>query len=170
MGIWPFRNKRQQPSTPKLQDAALGDLAQMFVHCPQDPTPGGELLDTSRFDFSVASLSAMDEHLDSMRARALQGADLVKFVLRSGAYVGEVIRRHTPAPRSWHWVDYDQAVVLNPKLASFGKDLFTVAMLWDGKEGFIFPLAKVGKYLENRPEDSVKFYAQVIVAVPPAVG
>src|SRR5687768_17650460 len=91
MPFWPFRSKQ-----PKPQDEALEDLAQMFLDDPQDPTPGSQLLERSRFDFSIESLGAMDEHLERMRERAMEGEDLLKFVLRAGAYVGEVVRRHTP--------------------------------------------------------------------------
>jgi hypothetical protein len=34
----------------------------------------------------------------------------------------------------------------------------------DGREGFCFPLARVGKYLENGAEDSVWVFAQAIIA------
>ena len=59
---------------------------------------------------------------------------------------------------------WDEAVRVDPRLASLGKNLGTVAVLWDGKAGFCFPLAKVGKFLQNGSEDSVSFFAQVIVA------
>jgi hypothetical protein len=159
MAIWPFR-----PKTPKLNDRAFEDLAQMFLSDPEDATPGGELLDSARFDFTLDSLAAMDAHLEVMRHRELQGQALVKFILRGGAYVGEVIRRQSPASKTWHWVEYDEALRLEPRLSTFGKALGTVAVLWDGKEGFCFPLAKVGKYLENGSEDSVKVFAEVILA------
>jgi len=160
MPFWPFRSKRE----PVLQDEALADLSRMFLSDAEDPTPGVELLDASRFDFSLGSLAAMDEHLERMRARGLEGQDLLRFVLRAGAYVGEVIRRHTPPPRQWHWLDYQGAVALDPRLKSLGNGIGTAAVLWDGQDGFTFPLAKVGKYLQNGPEDSVRFFAQVIIA------
>ena len=34
--------------------------------------------------------------------------------------------------------------------------------------GVTFPLAKVAKYIQNGSEDSVRFYAHVIIAGPPA--
>src|SRR5687768_1444332 len=124
MPFWPFRSKQ-----PKPQDEALEDLAQMFLDDPQDPTPGSELLERSRFDFSIESLGAMDEHLERMRERAMEGEDLLKFVLRAGAYVGEVVRRHTPPPREWHWLDFDDAARLDRRLKSLGKGIGTIAVL-----------------------------------------
>ena len=91
----------------------------------------------------------------------------MKFALRAGAYVGEVIRRRSAPPKAWHWVDYDEAVRLDPRLSSLGKGLGTIAILWDGQDGFCFPLGKVGKYLENGAEDSVKLFAQMMIAGPP---
>ncbi len=44
---------------------------------------------------------------------------------------------------------------LDARLGSIGQSLGTAAVLWDGREGFCFPLARVGKYLENGAEDSV---------------
>ncbi len=159
MPIWPFRSKQ-----PKLQDEALADLAQMFLSSPDDPTPGSELLDVTPCNFTVESLRAMDDHLEVMRRRSLEGEALMKFVLRCGAYVGEVIRRHSPTGTSWHWVTYDDAARLDQRLGSIGKSLGTAAVLWDGSEGFCFPLARVGKYLENGAEDSVSVFAQMIIA------
>ena len=139
----------------------------MFLSNPEDPTPGGESLDASRLDFTVDSLAVVDAHLETVRSQGLQGQALMKFVLRGGAYVGEVIRRRAAPARTWHWVDYDAAVRLDPRLSSLGKGLGTVAILWDGGDGFCFPLAKVGKYLENGAEDRVKLFAQVMIAGPP---
>jgi hypothetical protein len=167
--MWPFNKRQPQPTGPQLQDQALLELSQMFLNNPQDPTPGSDALEVARFDYSVESLGAMDEHLERMRTRELSDRDWNSFILRAGAYVGEVIRRHTPAPKSWHWLDYKQAATLQPMVASFGMSIGTAAVLWDGNDGVIFPLAKVGKYIQNGPEDSVKFYAQVIIAGPPAV-
>ncbi len=168
MAIWPFRSKPQRQPRPQLQDGALAGLSQMFLQDEQNPTPGSELLDVSRFDFTVSSLGALDEHLELMRARGLDEQELATLVLRAGAYAGEVIRRHAPPPKEWHWLDYDQAAAIDPRLASLGKELGTIAVLWDGDGGFTFPLSKVGKFLENGPEDSVRFFAEVIIADSPA--
>jgi len=159
MPIWPFRSKQ-----PELQDRAFEDLAQMFISNPEDPTPGGEQLDTARLDFTVDSLAVVDAHLEEVRTQLLEGQALMKFVLRGGAYVGEVIRRRAAPSKTWHWVDYDEAVRLDPRLSSLGKGLGTIAILWDGKDGFCFPLGKVGKYLENGAEDSVKLFAHMMIA------
>jgi|ERR1700733_1840393 hypothetical protein len=149
---------------PKLQDQAFEDLAEMFRWDLEDPTPGAAFLDSARLDFSVASLAVVDDHLEKMRLTDLRGKDRIKYVLRCGAYVGEVIRRHSSAPSALHWLNYDDAAAINPQLTRFGKVLSTIAVLWDGNKGLWLPLGKVVKYLENGREDSVKFFAEVLIS------
>lgn len=146
---------------PKLQDEALGDLAQMFLACPDDPTPGCELLDASRLDFSVKSLGVVDAWLERMRTRPLDDDALLRIVLRCGAYVGEVVRRHSEKP--FHWLDRKGAARQSPSIARLGDGLEIAAVLWDGADGFCFPLGKVAKFLANGREDSVEFFAQVVL-------
>lgn len=134
MPIWPFRSKQ-----PRLQDEALADLPEMFLSNPDDPTPGSDSLDPASCDYAIESLRAVDEHL-------------------------EVIRRHSPTGTTWHWLTYDDAVRLDARLGSIDQSLGTAAVLWDGREGFCFPLGKVVKYLENGAEDSVRVFARAIVA------
>jgi hypothetical protein len=148
---------------PKLQDEALSDLAQMFITLPDDPTPGSEALDSSKLDFSLSSLVVIDKHLAKIRRRKLEDDDLIKFVLRCGAYVGEVIRRNSKA-KTYHWLDFEEAARLSTDVKHFGRCLPTVAILWDNKSGFTFPLGKVVKFLENGPEDSVHFFAKVMIS------
>ena len=159
MPIWPFGAKQ-----PKIQDEALADLAQMFLSNPEDPTPGSESLAGDQCNFSVESLRVVDAHLESLRGRRLEGPALMKLMLRCGAYVGEVVRRHAATGKPWHWITYDEAVRLDSRLAPLGQGLGTAAVLWDGQSGFFFPLARVGKYLENGAGDSVRVFALGVLA------
>lgn len=151
---------------PKLQDEALGELALMF-NSPHlivdDPTPGVELLDPPRLDFTLASLGFVDDFLEKMRKRNLDDDSYVKLVLRCGAYVGEVILRNAK-DTTYHWLDYQAALRVNRDLADFGESLGTVAVLWDSDSSLTFPLGKVMKFLENGPEDSVQFFAKAMLS------
>jgi hypothetical protein len=155
---------------PEVKDQALLELAEIFRSDETDPTPGSELLEPSQLDFTVASLGVVDDHLDAMRNRQLKGKTRIVFVLRCGAYVGEVIRRHAPGAKEWHWLDYDTAAKMDRRVAALGKTLETYAVLWDGAGTFYFPLGKVVKYLQNGREDSVKFFAEVVTAGLPEKG
>ena len=152
---------------PELQDQALSELGQMFASpeiVSDDPTPGTELLDAARLDFSVASLGQVDDYLDQMRKRQWDenGDDYYKLVLRCGAYVGEVIRRNAKG-KTYHWLDYKGALKINKRIADFGENLGGAAILWDSATGLTFLLAKVQKFLDNGREDSVQFFAKVMI-------
>jgi len=152
---------------PELQDQALSELGQMFASpelVADDPTPGSELLDASRLDFTVESLGFVDDYLDQMRQRHLVEGDedYGKLVLRCGAYVGEVILRNARS-KTYHWLDYKGALKINKSIADFGESLGGAAVLWDSATGLTFPLAKVQKFLDNGREDSVQFFAEVVM-------
>ena len=152
---------------PKVQDQELGEVALMFKSpemMTDDPTPGIELLDTSRLDFSVESLGPVDDYLDAMRQQNLDDDAMVKLVLRCGAYVGEVILQNARAKgAACHWLDYKEALKVNKTIAEFGESLESAAILWNGEGGLSFPLAKVIKFLENGREDSVQFFAKAML-------
>jgi hypothetical protein len=149
----------------EYSDNALSDLAAMFSAYPEDPTPGHELLRSMRLDYSVQSLASVNRYLDQMRGRRLANEAAMKLRLRAGAYVGEVIRHNARSGTTWHWLDNKQALKVDPQIAQFGVSIETIAVLWEAKSGaFLFPVAKVGKYLENGAEDDLKFYADAIIA------
>ena len=154
---------------PELQDEALRELAQMFVSpelVSDDPTPGMELLDTSRLDFTVESLALIDDYLDKMRQQQLDDEGYGKLVLRCGAYVGEVVLRNAK-DTTYHWLDYEGALKINKSIADFGENLGTAAALWNsGTDLTIFPIGKVMKFLDNGREDSVQFFAEVMIKKP----
>lgn len=153
---------------PELQDEALSGLGMMFAvpeAIADDPTPGTELLDPSRLDFTIESLGFVDDYLEQMRKRNLEeGSDeYYKLVLRCGAYVGEVIRRNSTRT-TYHWLDFKGGLQISKLIADFGESLGGAAMLWDSATGLTFPLAKVQKFLDNGREDSVQFFAKAILA------
>jgi hypothetical protein len=151
-----------QAQTPKDQTAALSDLSQMFYE--DSATFGREHLDRRKLDFSPMSLKHVNEYLEAIRKTKDVEKTWNRTVLRVGAYVGEVIRRND-AKVKWRWIDFEGARMVNPKsFDSFGKSIATAAVLYDGNDGFAFPLAKVEKYLNNGAEDDVYFFAEVIMA------
>jgi hypothetical protein len=147
----------------KNQDQALSELSQLFYNYPGNPTFGHEFLDPKKLDFSVESLRHVDDYLEAIRSAKGIDSNLNVVVLRAGAYVGEVIRRNS-LKKKWTWLDFETAESVNPKIFhQLGKSVNTAAVLYDGSE-FLFPLGKVGKRIANGSEDSVFFYAKVVLA------
>src|SRR5580700_1572369 len=146
----------------KNQNQALSELSQLFFNYPEKPTFGHQFLDPKQLDFSVDSLKHVDDYLEAVRKAKGIDSNLNVVVLRTGAYVGEVIRRNSPQ-KHWSWLDFETAESVNPKLFDqLGKSVGTAAVLYDGTE-FLFPLAKVAKRIANGSEDSVFFYAKVLL-------
>lgn len=147
---------------PKDQTPALSDLARMFFE--DSATFRREHLDPRKLDFSVESLKHVNEYLEVVRKDKDVETQWNRIVLRAGAYVGEVIRRNDDKVQ-WRWTDYEGAKQVEPKMfQSFGKSVATIAVLYDGKKGFVFPLGKVEKYLNNGVEDDVYFFAKAIIS------
>jgi hypothetical protein len=147
---------------PKFQDAAFEDLAHMLWQDEETPTYKRDLLDASALDFSMDSLAAIESYLEAIRRDRLEAGDLLRIVLRCGAYVGEVVRRHGTA--ELHWVDYDEAARESRLVMEMGRHAGTMAVLRAGPDRMCFPLGKVNKFIENGPEDSVVLFARVVVA------
>src|SRR5262245_50787584 len=91
----------------EFRDQAFEELARMLTEELGDPPYRRELLDPQKLDFSLASLEHVDDYLDVVHQDQPGEEDLLRVVLRCGAYVGEVIRRLSP--RGYHWLDYEGA-------------------------------------------------------------
>ncbi|WP_121975670.1 hypothetical protein [Acinetobacter stercoris] len=147
------------------QNEALSDLAHMFYSEKKDPVYKFNTLNPKKLDYSIESLKLIDTYLSNVRMNDLNLiSDNLKFktILRTGAYVGETIRKNDKK-RTWYWVDYETAKEINPKLfKNLEYSIAIAAVLTDG-ENFIFPLNKVVKFLQNGEEDSVFFYAETTI-------
>ena len=129
------------------------------------PTPLKEFLVPSKLDYSLESLKHVDSYLDEIRKKVIRSAftneQLSKVVLRCGAYCGEVVRKLSK--KNLYWIDYDTAVMADPRVKGFDKSIYTFYILFAEPNDFSFPLAKVGKYLDNGPEDSLYFLAKMLL-------
>ena len=108
---------------PKYEDAGLEDLSHMLTGEDTDPTYKRELLSRERLDFSLDSLKHIDEYLEALHVQPPTDQDLTRVVLRCGAYVGEVIRRHSK--EDFHWLAFPEAARLSPVVKSLGMGLGT---------------------------------------------
>lgn len=138
------------------------DLASLLTLDGESGTFRRDLLAAQALDFSVDSLGHIDTYLEALHETQPQGGDLACVVLRTGAYVGEVIRR--AIPDAYHWVTHDEAARHSDFITELEKGLGTVGVLWGANGSILFPLAKVGKFLQNGNEESVYFYARVLLA------
>lgn len=152
---------------PRFIDREFDDLAAMLTEDETSPTYRRELLLGKPLDFSVESLRIIDEYLEALHIEQPAQEDLLRPILRAGAYVGEVIRRHSRM--EYHWISHEEAAKFSPLIKGWEQSIATVGILWSSPETMMFPLSKVCKYLENGSEDSVYFFAQVTLTTTDAV-
>jgi|HubBroStandDraft_1064217.scaffolds.fasta_scaffold00007_65 hypothetical protein len=120
-----------------------------------------EAIPTERMDYSIGSLTYLDQYLDVVVSRKdeVTGQDYTNTVLAAGCYLGEVIRRNTE--RNYKWVNYQDYFPARPKLVSlFPEVLGTSAILANDQGQVTLPINKVIRYIEEGSENNTKFYAE----------
>jgi hypothetical protein len=157
----PFRK------SPRYVDQEFSDLSILFCQDPENQTYKRELLEPQKLDFSLGSLKHVDTYLEAVHSAPPEQQDeVVRVVLRCGAYVGEVIRKNSP--QELHWVAYKEAARYSAFAKGLEHSVATTGILWRNPENVCFPLAKICKFIENGCEDSVYSFARVILEHPQA--
>ena len=146
---------------PRPNNEAYEELALMLLHEEEVPTYRRNLLDQSRMDFSLTSLKDLDNFLDEIRTDEITEDDLLRLVLRTGSYVGEVMRRNSG--EGFQWLEFKEACKASASMEALGLQLGTVAVLWSAPDHVCFPLAKILKFLDNGREDSTFAFASVLI-------
>ena len=117
-------------------------------------------LPRERLDFSLESLKAVDEWLTRLHADGVDpnSQAAAETIIWTGAYVGEVIRRNSTRVYCWmHYEDYmaTQATAVRSSIPyTFGTQFVLAA------EGSVMtlPINKVGRWLDEGPENNLHFY------------
>ena len=148
--------------SPKNVDAAFRDLAEMLRRDERRPTYRVELLKDAALDYSVDSLTSIEDYLRSIRGDDIDDQSRAVLCLRCGAYVGETIRRNSKAEH--HWLRFRDAARMSPTVASLGESVWTSGVLWRVPDGYSFPISKVGKFLVEGDEDSPAFFAKTLLS------
>jgi hypothetical protein len=146
---------------PHFVDQEFEDLALMLTLDEENPTFFRERLDRAQLDFSLDSLNQIDSFLEAVREDPPDGDDYFRLVIRVGAYVGQVMR--TQRPGKFRWISHKEAAKHSEFVRGFDFSLSSVGILWCGPEKMCFPLGKVVKFLENGSEDSLYFFAKVLM-------
>lgn len=120
-------------------------------------------LDRKLLDESLESLHVVDRYLDRVHERReeLTAAEWNATVLRTGAYLGEVIRNLAPEGE-FRWVDYNDYIPQHPKLQKMipERNIATCAFLVHRSGAMSMPINKIARYIEEGAEHNVHFFAQ----------
>ena len=122
----------------------------------------GYTLRCDDLDYSIESLSAVDDYLEAVHQSPGSEEDTFRAALRSGAYVGEVLRQAFPS--EIHWLQYDNAEgAINAATNGAGKQLSTLGVLAREPGGLSFPIGKTVKFLGMGREESTKFFVEAML-------
>lgn len=146
---------------PNFVDDAFAGLSLMLTGDAENKTHRWELLPPEALDYSLESLKHIDAYLGALHRTPPPASEFLQVVLRSGAYLGEVIRRQRPGV--FHWILYEEAARHSQLLRDTPESIATAGILWKDPESMAFPLGKVCKCLENGAEDSVYTFGYVFV-------
>ena len=157
------------------QNEAFAQFADQLIKDEKNPTFDREFLNPQDLDYTFHSLHSICAFLidaDKKELHLRPYEDIVRLALRTGAYVGETIRKNFKNI-TWNWVEYDEAIKFHPEIAQYQEKSLGTRFLMIGtvtdKEGtiayFSFPVTKVLKNLENGEEDSVYAFAvsQIVI-------
>ncbi|WP_052245809.1 hypothetical protein [Sporosarcina sp. ZBG7A] len=99
-------------------------------------------LTKENLDYSIESLSIIDEYIEKVKGTELIKKNLNTFSIRIGAYVGEVIRRKLG--KDYNWYDYQTIEHLIPNAQDFYDYIKSQQVLYSKKDKqFIIPMYEV---------------------------
>ena len=147
---------------PKFSDQAYLEVADMLTSEENKPTFRRDLLNRESLDYSLESLKQIDSYLEAIRKDTIVKDDMIRLALRSGAYVGEVIKRLSKI--EYHWLEFEEAAKQSKLVKMNGMSLSTAVILWAPPETILFPVGKVCKYIEFGSEDSVYALANFVIS------
>jgi hypothetical protein len=125
------------------------------------------LLARDKLDFSVQSLSWLDQYLAQLAFRLGQLSDqeCTDAILGAGAYLGETIRGNMPDPGHWQWLTYEQAARRDPEFAQSRPREFLMLAILDSDAQMAYPFAHVAAILEGRATGTALAYARQLGVV-----
>ena len=117
--------------------------------------------DLAALDYSVDSLLEVDRFLDAIRPvkDQMEWQIYTNTVLATGAYIGEVLRRHGDKP--WEWMNFSDFLQRHGKLAAamgIEDEELHVAAVLVADRSVTLPFNKVMRNLEEGPENNIHFY------------
>ncbi|HEU0098057.1 MAG TPA: hypothetical protein VFQ67_04705 [Allosphingosinicella sp.] len=128
--------------------------------------PFADKLNSSKLDYSVASLDAVDRYLEHVHRNNGQLKDLDEeiVVVWGGCYLGEVIRRNSA--RGYVWEKYASYAEKHPQVRQVIPEATTGTMilLSDSHGRMTLPLNKVGRFIFEGPSNNLRFYAEAEIA------
>jgi hypothetical protein len=137
-----------------------------FLTLPAHPRPiyRAHLLNTAALDYSVNSLRHVDGYLELLRRAPLPPDQILRVIIRCGAYAGEVIRRACP-PSSCNWISYEDAARLDSRFGKRPLGPENFVSLYHTNGTVAWPFGKVWKRLGLGEQESVQAFAELVILI-----
>ena len=154
----PFWSKKKVKI--KNMDGPVSEISDLLYLDPKNETPSQDFFNIERMNFSIESLEHLMAYLDKIRSLSLPSNQMSIVIIRTGAYLGEVLRNN--CTRGLSWTDFASGAEDSEFIKNLGMSINTALMLKDSKQ-YLFPMAKVQKYLHSQESDDLTHYAITII-------
>jgi hypothetical protein len=137
---------------PKLKKDDLKGIAKLMYQDVSTDVWDQENLTKRNLDFTIESIRVIDLYVKRLMNIGM-GMELLDehfddFVVRIGAYIGEVIKNHIK--QGFYWYDYDSVSHYSSKLDRLDNRSATQSLLYSKKRDIvIFPLHEVSQFLKG---------------------
>lgn len=147
MGVGFLRN------TKLVKDDFKG-MAKLMYQDVSDDVWDKENLTKRNLDFTIESIRYIDLYVNRLRntemSTALLNEHFDNFVVRIGAYIGEVIKRNIK--QDFYWYQFDSVKNYSSKLDEVYNSIKPQSLLYSKKrDTVILPMFVVSKFLEGNP-------------------
>ncbi|MGE7591947.1 hypothetical protein ACQKM1_00265 [Peribacillus frigoritolerans] len=138
----------------KLIKNDLKGIAKLMYQDVSVDTWDQENLTKRNLDFTIESIRYIDAYTKRLSTTQM-GRELLKnhfdnFVVRIGAYIGEVIKRNIN--QDFKWYEYDSVYHFSSALDEVNRGIKTETVLYSKKrDRVIMPLTVVAQHLEGNP-------------------
>ncbi|MFA1710586.1 hypothetical protein ACDX66_02615 [Peribacillus frigoritolerans] len=138
----------------KLIKNDLKGIVKLMYQDVSEDTWDQENLTKRNLDFTIDSIRYIDAYTTRLsttqRGRELLKNHFENFVIRIGAYIGEVIK--TNINQDYKWYEYDSVYHFSSALDEVNSGIKTETVLYSKKKDrVIIPLTMVAQYLEGNP-------------------
>lgn len=135
----------------------MEDLAEMLWN--DDPT--GDFFRRREMDLSLRSLKHVEAFLRKNRKIEQSFESYIKLVLRSGAYLGEVVRKNSK--ETFYWLQNPDRDDEGLSIKSGDVGLWNIAFLWGYPDTRLFPMNKVIRYMKEGRNHSIVYFADKLI-------
>lgn len=152
---------------PKLVRDHLKGMAKLMYQDVSEDAWDQENLTKRNLDFTIESMRFIDVYAKKLMETEI-GKELLhkhfgNFVVRIGAYIGEVIRNEVE--QDFHWYELDSVYQYSPSLKQLSRQQASYSLLYSKKrDTAIFPLDEAEHFLKgNSVYPNLLSYAETMV-------